>query len=235
LKPALGELNHIEIQISDSNLAISASDASPDGATFPNFRQVWSGPFKVGFTRGYVSVSTHNHATIKYSTPPDWKRDGGILYSYNASWDNVGFDGPSLDANEYSAPDLLKATSGGGVSIGYVLPSTVKIDGVSTKGMTHAKLVFSSWYPSGTFANYHLKYSVNGGTAHDRPLTAAEQTEMKTASCQTTLQGALNQTVDVDIAELVDGTNSIAFDTSGVGGGGYPPAVANVDLILSAD
>jgi hypothetical protein len=235
LKPAQGELNHIEISISDSNLAISASDASPDGATFPNFRQVWSGPFTVGFTRGYVSVSTHNHATVKYSTPPDWKRDGGILYSWNAAWDNVGFDGPSVDTTEYSAPDSLMATSGGGVSIGYVLPGTVTIDGVKTSGMKHAKLVFSSWYPNGTFANYHLKYSVNGGTAHDKPLSAAEQTEMKTTGCQTQLQGALNQTADVDISELVDGKNTIDFSSSGVSGGGYPPAVANVDLILSAD
>jgi hypothetical protein len=55
------------------------------------------------FTRGYVNLIVRNHATMKY-----WKGSAASV-----RFDNVGFDGPTIDATrEFSAPDSLTVTHG---------------------------------------------------------------------------------------------------------------------------
>ena len=101
---AKGSLNHVEIYLTQTHVEVWASDASPDGVTFPNFQRLYAGDLDLPFGRGYVSLIARNHATIKYG--------GGLAWIQR--WDNVGFDGPVVGGwREASVPDALEPTSDG--------------------------------------------------------------------------------------------------------------------------
>jgi hypothetical protein len=96
-------LNHVEIRVSRSGVEVWASDASPDGVTFPNFQRIGALALELPFERGYVSLITRNHASMKY-----WSGA-----SYWTRWDNVGFDGPVIGGTrEHSVPEPLGVTQG---------------------------------------------------------------------------------------------------------------------------
>jgi hypothetical protein len=96
-------LNHVEVYLTQDHVEVWASDTSPDGLTFPNLHQLWSGDVALGFSRGYVSLALRNHATMKY-----WLGSAATV-----RWDNVGFDGPAVTGwREYSAPDSLTSYHG---------------------------------------------------------------------------------------------------------------------------
>ncbi len=100
---APGSLNRVEIRVSKSGVEVWASDASPDGVSFPNFQHLGTLALELPFERGYVSLITRNHATLKYWSGASWA----------TRWDNVGFDGPVLsETREYSAPEPLGVTQG---------------------------------------------------------------------------------------------------------------------------
>jgi hypothetical protein len=67
-------LNRVVMQISTSQISVTT-----DG------RKVVF-PVSLGFTRGYVYLISHNHATMKYAKQPTW----------DTQWDNFSFDGPVL-------------------------------------------------------------------------------------------------------------------------------------------
>jgi len=96
-------LNHIEVYLTQSHVEVWASDASPDGVSFPNLHMLWAGDVALPFSRGYVSLALRNHATEKY-----W-----LGAAATVRWDNVGFDGPVVTGwHEYSAPDSLTPYQG---------------------------------------------------------------------------------------------------------------------------
>ncbi|MGE0789040.1 MAG: hypothetical protein AB7S26_25430 [Sandaracinaceae bacterium] len=105
---AIGSLNHVEIYLTQSRLEVWASDASPDGLTFPGLHQLAAVDLAamgvaLPFDRGYVSLIGRNHATLKY-----WY--GG---AWLTRWDNVGFDGPVVDGwREHSVQDSLTERRG---------------------------------------------------------------------------------------------------------------------------
>jgi hypothetical protein len=116
------------------------------------------------------------------------------------------------------------------------------VTGVDLTHVSSARLAISSWYDlSGTLAQYALRYRLNGGAWHDRMFTGAElalisgpvivQNGMQTTSG---MWGGFAQMLDVPVAELVADDNTVEFVTANVPKG-YPPAVANVDLVLSMD
>src|SRR6185295_1901951 len=82
-------------------------NASVDGVTFEAPKLIFSADVDLPFARGYVTISTHNHATAKYSGP-----DGcyGVpeLDAWTARWDNVGFDGPVIaNWRDYELADAM--------------------------------------------------------------------------------------------------------------------------------
>jgi len=77
-------------------------------------------------------------------------------------------------------------------------------------------------------SKFVLRYRWNGGTWRDRPVTAEEIATLTGGNNQ----GAIAQTIDVMLADLVPGDNTLEFVTQNVPQN-YPPAVANVDLVLS--
>jgi hypothetical protein len=75
---------------------------------------------------------------------------------------------------------------------------------------------------------YTLRLRWNGKAWHDRALNAGEISVLTSGNNQ----GAIAQMVDVDPSELVAGDNTLELLTQNVPQN-YPPAVLNVDLVLS--
>lgn len=67
-------LNRVAIQISSSQIMVTT-----DG------RKIVF-PVSLGFSRGYLYLISHNHATMKYANQPTW----------DTQWDNLSFDGPVI-------------------------------------------------------------------------------------------------------------------------------------------
>jgi hypothetical protein len=239
---AEGKLNHFELEVAEDKVTVSATPVSTDGKTFGALKQLYTAPVNLGFSRGYVIISVHNHATIKYSHDNGF----GATHPYDAwvaRWDNVGFDGPVVDdTREYEAPDSLTQgmdNDGNPVTnIGYRVadvamgPSgSLTFKGVDLAGAKSAKLALSTWYlnsPTDGVSKYLLRYRWNGGMWRDRPLTPGELATLTGGNNQ----GAIAETIDVALTDLVNGDNKLEFVTSNVPQN-YPPAVANVDLVLS--
>lgn len=230
-----GHLNHFEVAVSASRIEVYGSDHSPSDGTFADAQLLLGADVSLPFTRGYVTITTHNHATLKYS-------EGNTLDSWQARWDNVGFDGPKVTSTrEYDAPDALEMTEDSAhpgeplMNIGYRVADeaagpadTLHFTDVDPSGMSKAQLSLSCWYLSdaGT-KDVVLKYRLNGGAWHDRALSDAEVKIITGGSSQ----GQLAQMLDVPVAELVAGDNTVEFVTNAPQG--YPPVVSNITLILS--
>jgi hypothetical protein len=233
-----GSLNHFEVSISQTEIDVKATPFSADGTHFDAPTLLYKASVNLPFSRGYVQITTHNHATIKYST-------GNSMDSWIAHWDNVGFDGPVLSGwREYEVADSLIPgqdawnRSGPVVSVGYRVADvgkgpaqTLTLHGVDPTGASSARLSISGYYlndASMPIANFGLQFRVNGNAWIQRPLTAGEIGVLTGGNNQ----GILGQMLDVRLADLVAGDNTLEFVSVNVPQS-YPPAVANIDLVLS--
>jgi hypothetical protein len=236
LRVAEDHLNHFEVELSQSHITVYASDYSEDGVTFAPKQVVFDGDISLPFSRGYVQITTHNHATLKYS-------NNGELNAWVARWDNVGFDGPVVSAwREYEVADAHEPGQGAWnlgdapvISIAYRIPDSASAEPLSFQfqevdpsGMTSAVLSASIWYLNqGEVATYGLRYRLNGGAWHERPLTSAEQALLNSPL----QQGQLGQTIELPIEELRAGENTLELFAVNVPQN-YPPIAANIDLVL---
>jgi hypothetical protein len=229
-----GHLNHFEVRVSQSRIEVYASPWSKDGTSFEPGQLLFAADVQLPFTRGYVTIAVHNHATIKYS-------EGDSPYSerfydaWVARWDNVGFDGPVLASfREYEIPDASEMHEGT-LNIGYRIademdgPSHVlTFQDVDLTGAIAARIAQTSYYlPDEDEATYVLRYRVNGHDWHDRTFDAGE---LHAASHNS--QGAFAQILDVPLSELRNGDNTLEYVTRNVPQS-YPPAALNIDLVLS--
>jgi len=235
LKTKQGHLNHFEVAVSQNAIEVFGTSFSADGADWEKPVLLQHADVSLPFSRGYVSISVHNHATLKYTDNPK-------LDAWVARWDNVAFDGPAdTGSREYEAPDsLVDSKQPFGTepvkTIAYLVADsaaaphdTLHIPGVDPTGMSKARLALSGWYHSSDkSASFALKYRFNGGTWRDRPFTAGEITALTDSHCQ----GAITQVIDVPSTDLVKGDNTLEFLAVNIPQD-YPPAVSNIDLILS--
>jgi hypothetical protein len=246
-----GHLQRFKVQISQQHVEVYGTPFSSNGAKFPATQKLIAADVNLPFTRGYVHISVHNHASLKYSN--------NMIEAAVVAWDNVGFDGPMVSNwREYEAKDSL--TSGTfqsddpnnpahkAVNVGYLTPevgatniSKLVLHGVDPSGADTARLAVSAWYPSDDglpFETFTLRYRFNGKTWHDHVLSPEEAAIMKapTVTGVTGIHphtlGGLGHVLDVDLADLVPGDNTLEFATANVPQN-YPPAVANIDLVLS--
>lgn len=238
---AQGQLNHIEVQLSQSHVDVFASDASTDGGrSFPNFQKIAGADLNLAFTRGYIHLGTHNHATMKYFNLPD---------GYN-TWDNVGFDGPLVPpAREYDVPDALTFSSPGAMNVGYKLRdgmytcctstgqetrvAPVVLSGVDLTNATRARLALLAFYCLGCEASpdlaaYTLQYRFNGGPWRNRTLTPAEAAFL----VQPGMDSNLIQLVDVPLGDLRAGDNTLEFATLNTPQGASPPVIGSITLAV---
>ncbi|HEV8245772.1 MAG TPA: hypothetical protein VGP93_08385, partial [Polyangiaceae bacterium] len=227
-----GSLNHFEVDVSQTKIEVYGTPFSADGKNFEQPQQLFSADVNLGFARGYVTISTHNQASEKYAS----------LDSWSERWDNVGFDGPVIDnEREFEIGDAL-VPHDGELNVGYRVadvsagPSdTLHFKDVNLENVAAALLTFSAWYPphygsDPPFEQYVLKYRLNGGAWQDRMFDAGELSNLDGGNCQ----GALDQTIDLTVTDLVAGDNSLEFVSEKVGQA-YPAVVANIDLVLRAN
>lgn len=275
---APGQLNHVEIYVTQSHVEVWASSPSADGVTFESFALLWEGDVDLPFTRGYVSIALRNHATMKY-----WRGSAATL-----RFDNVGFDGPVVSGwREYSAPDSLVPYEGlpgcmvggecrwegdviaqnpdsengcggntcsyadEGRSVGYVVPDVAEgeppvsltFSGVDLSGMSRARLSLAAVYPTFDWAGMShpptaisLRYRVNGGAWHERFVSEAEENAFTDFNPSLGGAGAgaglLNQIIDLDIAELQAGSNTVEIVSAHTWTGTYRVMLTGVDLLL---
>lgn len=242
---AKDQLNHIEIDVSQQHIQVSATPVSTDGKTFAAPVVLFDTDANVPFSRGWVQITTHNHATLKYSGPNAGFGVTESLDSWTARWDNVGFDGPVLSNwREYSIPDSLIPgmnawnRPGPVVNIGYLVADaadppkqTLHFTNVDVTDVETARLSLAGWYlnqSDNPLSSFVLRYRLNGKSWHDRPFTAGELAQLG----GTHTQGQLGQIIDVPLTDLVQGDNSLEFLTVNVPQN-YPPIVANIDLVLA--
>lgn len=236
-----GHLNHVEVQVSQQQISIWATPYSADGKSFAAPALLYSATVNLPFSRGYVSITTHNHASEKYSSD--------TMDAWIARWDNVGFDGPVVSKwREYEVADSLTPGVAGipatshpdrpVVSIGYRVADasdgpaqTLHLRNVNLENAVSARLSLSAWYlTSEAFGadppKFVLRYRFNGRAWRDRKLTADELAVLTSLS-----HGQLSQMLDVPLSDLVAGDNTLEFVTVDVPQS-YPPLVANIDLVL---
>jgi hypothetical protein len=247
---AWGKLNHFEISISEDHLEVRGTPFSPDGTSFGALTTLWSSDVSLPFSRGYVQINTHNHATLKYAS------EGGLGMGFNnldawiARWDNVGFDGPIITSTrEYEIGDsLVPGTIPDGDandearSIGFVLNDEAKGPGpvlefedVDLDGVTRARVAMNAWYCLGcvsaeAVAGFTVRYRFNGGDWIDRPLSAGEVANLTGGKAR----GAVAHLLDVALDDLVPGKNTLELMAVDIPQN-YAPAIANVDLVLETD
>jgi len=254
-----GKLNRYEVSVSAEGIEVAISPYSEDGVTFAAPTAHYKIDTALPFTRGWVQLSVHNHATLKYTNPPN-QVDAAI-----ALFDNVGFDGKVIASwREYEIADsLVKFTEDDGdphnlehigYDIGYVVQDaaqgpkqTLKFKGVDTSNVQSARLSFTATvdYLSTQFPRdqHTFRARLNGGAWLDRKLTAAEAALLDPTSGPVVLdpsgtpvgdpgsQGRYALTLDVPPEELVSGENTLEFVSANVPTGN-PPVVYNIDLVL---
>ena len=135
----VGQLNHFEVKLSTTRIEVYGSPASSDGVTFGAPVLLGAKDIALPFSRGYVHLTTHNHATLKYSN--------GAMDAWAARWDNVGFDGPAITSGwrEYEALDPLQPTNGGKINVAWRVAKDsdgpaqmIEIPGVDVTGVARA-------------------------------------------------------------------------------------------------
>lgn len=236
-----GALNHIEITVSQDRVEVYATPSSADGLAFDTPELLHAADVNLPFTRGYVQLTVHNHASIKYSED----RLGEYYDAWFTRFDNVGFDGPVLTGwKEFEVPSSLilgegaTSVSGPVMSVGYRVPDvadgpseTIPIENVELDGIKSAALAVASWYStSGEVEQYNLRFRLNGGAWHDRPLTSGEVALLTGGRSH----GALSQMLEIPVSDLKEGTNTVEFVSENVPQS-YPPVVSGIDLVTTTE
>jgi hypothetical protein len=242
---AKGKLNHFELRVAQTRIEAWASPHSEDGVSFEPAVMLWAADVQVPFTRGWVHLTTHNHATIKYSHDDTYGPTSPID-AWVTRWDNVGFDGPVVDdTREFEVADSLVMSTdawnipGPVMNVGYRVPDTadaaplqLALTGVERASASSARLAIAMWYlandPGLPIAEAALRYRINGHPWHERALTASELAVLANGHAQ----GALSQMLELPIEEVVDGDNLLELETRGVPQS-YPPVASAIDLLLT--
>jgi hypothetical protein len=191
-----GKLNRYEFELSEHGVSVTLTPYSEDGVTFAPPAFTYRVDAEVPFTRGYVHVSVHNHATLKYTNAGD-----GFPEPVDASIariDNVGFDGPVVeDFREYEVPNSRVRftdpnlgdphnTEHVGYDIGWQLQDAsqgpkqvLHLSDVDVDGAVRARLAFAVWLDfngggGGPRESYAFRARMNGKGWHERKLSAEE-------------------------------------------------------------
>ncbi len=198
-------MNHVEIQISPSSVAIWASDPGSTGLV-----EIASAGLTMPLTRGLVWMEDTHYNAGKYSPGQENNTFG---------WDNFGFDGPILARDRGFDVPVHGQMSGSNENTGWDASSSVSgrtlpVDATSISRAA-AALVEFTWVPeSGVVPTVSLNGNGPISTAWPFP--------------DSTYYSARTIAVPVPLSEVVQGANTITVQ--GAGGQG---AVANFDLILA--
>ena len=204
-----GNMNHVELHISQSQIDVYATDAG----TMAPLKHIAVVPnANLTFTRGLIWLEDVHYNAAKF----------GGQTQHTFAWDNVGFDGPVLPRDlSFDVQDALAPVAGypGKLNLGFFAPpgagpqlSVPNVSGVPNAAA--ALLTFNFFHYD---APQTLNYSVNGH-AHS---VAWPYPDRSFLSWRTL--GA-----SVPVSDLVTGTNMVSISSD------QPIALANVNIILVA-
>jgi hypothetical protein len=246
---APGRLNHFELRVSQNRIEVYGTPASADGTSFAPAVLMHSVNVNLPFTRGYISISTHNHASLKYSD-----RTSQIYDAWVSRWDNVGFDGPVIrNWREVEVPDALVSSAplhageGRMIDMGYRIADAsvgpaqrLLLRNVDLDNVTSAQLAFSAWYDKESgdpISAFTLRYRLNGRTCDATRCTAGAWRERRLSAEEVAILtsgkngGQLAHVIDVALPDLQAGDNTLEFVTVRTPQS-YPPVFSNIDLVL---
>lgn len=207
---AVGQNNHVEIDISSTNVKVYATDA---GTTGP-LKLIADANLTMPLTRGLVWMEDVHYNANKFNTQQ----------SNTFSWDNFGFDGPVLprdlgfDVPDNTTPDQSALNGNPTVDIGYRVPSgsgqslTVTIPNVHNVANAAAALL--EFTPSGgVYGPDTFTYAINNGPSHDYTWPYE-------------IGSAATGAIPVPVTDLADGTVTIHISAT------TDVFISNIDLIL---
>ena len=207
-KVADSKLNHFELRINTDTAELYASDAGVPSSLRLVFRV--SG-LNLNFTRGYVSFQ---HTHYNASKSPAGSNAKGTTPSQTYRWDNIGFDGPVLNAlRGYDVPLPVKVANGASASaIPITPPASMTVSNVDLTGAKKAYLNFN------VFPTLDIAYSLNGNAWHTvkDPMGSPGNWRIRSMS------------IPVSLSELHPGVNSISIKTAG-------KATPDLDSISNVD
>ncbi len=213
---APGQMNHYEIQVAVNQIDVYATNAFTPGGTVPPLVHIATiANANLSFTRGLVWIEDAHYNGNKFNTQG----------THTFTWDNVGFDGPVLPRDlTFDAPDCKCGTATlqngtTGTNLAYFVGPNASVS-VNTLPVTSANItvaagaavLFNFW---DTLEPFTINLAVNGHSI---------STPWPYPDTQT---GARTLAVDVPLADLISGVNTVTFMT-----GNYGLNVFNVDLLL---
>lgn len=202
------------------------------------YQDLWTLP--TGFVRGWVYLANHNHASVKYGDeiPPGPSAPTEISHTYTI-YDNFRFSGTRLPRQpttkaadnivlgvDVGAPDTIH-----GYTIGYGLPAgPLTVPGVAASPSQAWLLCSLNAEWSGRTAASRMVYSLNGNTSHSIPFDDYTGTSPGISGDSA---GMSIFSVEVNVAELVPGNNTVTFSVTGYTGASLL-FVANVQIMTKA-
>jgi hypothetical protein len=141
-----GGLNHVEIQVSQNQIDVYATDA---GKTAPLIHIAKIADANLSFTEGLVWLEdAHYNADKSLKTP--------LHHDHTFTWDNFAFDGPLVARDlSYDVPDSLTPCHDNTVCLGWEASASQPVQ-VTTLPMTSTAisaakgqfLMFNAWSPT---------------------------------------------------------------------------------------
>ena len=193
-------LNHFEIRISQSTVTVWGTD--PGSTTLQELAV--ANNVNLPLTRGLIWIGDGRYNASKFNDQA----------THTFGWDNVGFDGPVLPRD--AANDVNDANSTGNLGWGMFNTGSLQVPNVTGVSQATGALLTMNWHNDSTVGSFN--YRLNGNAWHTQawPYDPSQLYAIHTLG------------IPVPLSEVVNGTNKIDFDFSGISGS----IVANVDLIL---
>jgi hypothetical protein len=207
-----GQMNHIELRISQNEIDVYATNA---GTTGPLVEIAMITNANLTLTRGLIWLEDVHYNGNKFNTQRE----------HTFTWDNVGFDGPTLprdlgfDVNDSLSGSATLQDGNTGVNLGWAVPSdgtslSLTVPNVSGIAQASAGLLTYTFY---SYSEVTINYRLNNGPWHAVPWPYPDNT---TYSWRTLA-------VPINLSEVQTGTNTVQFRASG------GAVIANVDLIMA--
>ena len=203
-KSGPGQMNHVEVDVSQGQIDVYATNAFTPGGTVPPLVHIAQIPNAgLTFTRGILWIEDAHYNGDKFNSQG----------THTFTWDNVGFDGPVLPRD--LAFDVADNPNGGG-DLGYFIGSNSSL-GVVDHGLYNvanasgALLTFNYYTQT---APVTFQYAING---HQHTLAWSNANAYSPGT----------MAISIPLSDVVTGDNTITFST-----GGAPMTFMNIDLIM---
>ena len=210
-----GNMNHFELRVSQHEIDVYGTDAG--NPTGPMTELAVISNMTLTLTRGLIWTEDVHY---------NGNKDGIDQGTHTFTWDNVGFDGPTLPRDlAFDALDSLKPTRDGMVNLGWAVspsdptPLSVAVLGVYNIANASAALLTFNY---GTDSPVTISYRVNNGAWHDEAWPFGPCFSQNGS----TMCGPKTIGLPVPLSDVQPGTNTVQFKSTN------PTIVANVDLIL---